>query len=216
MKKTGPILTLAFIVLGGIYSGFFTPTEAAAAGAFATLIFGMRLGSLHKIKDINLSLRESAQTTSMIFIIIVGALFYGRTLALTRIPVQLSMMVQGWDVPRIYVLAGILFIWFILGMIMIPTGIFALTLPIIFPIVTSLGYDPIWFGVITLKLSEIAAVTPPVGLNVYSLKGVAGEKVSIEDVFSGIWPFVVCDIVVLILIIIFPQIVLFLPNLLLG
>jgi len=216
LKKTGPILTLALIVLGGIYSGLFTPTEAAAAGAFATLIFGIRLGKLGKLEYFKQSLRESAQITSMLFIIIIGAMFYSRILSLTRIPVELSMMLQGWDVPRVFILGGILLIWFILGMIMNPTSIFALTLPIIFPIVTRLGYDPIWFGVIAIKLGEIAAVTPPVGLNVYTLKGVAGEDTTIEEVFSGIWPFVVCDIIVLILLIAFPQITLFLPNLLLG
>lgn len=216
LKKTGPILTLALIVLGGIYSGLFTPTEAAAAGAFATLIFGIRLGKLGKLEYFKQSLRESAQITSMLFIIIIGAMFYSRILSLTRIPVELSMMLQGWDVPRVFILGGILLIWFILGMIMNPTSIFALTLPIIFPIITRLGYDPIWFGVIAIKLGEIAAVTPPVGLNVYTLKGVAGEDTTIEEVFSGIWPFVVCDIIVLILLIAFPQITLFLPNLLLG
>ena len=216
LKKTGPILTLALIVLGGIYSGLFTPTEAAAAGAFATLIFGIRLGKLGKLEYFKQSLRESAQITSMLFIIIVGAMFYSRILSLTRIPVVLSLMLQGWDVPRVFILGGILMIWFILGMIMNPTSIYALTLPIIFPIVTRLGYDPIWFGVIACKLGEIAAVTPPVGLNVYVLKGVAGEDTTIEEVFSGIWPFVVCDIVVLIFLIAFPQITLFLPNLLLG
>lgn len=216
LKKTGPILTLALIVLGGIYSGLFTPTEAAAAGAFATLIFGIRLGKLGKLEYFKQSLRESAQITSMLFIIIIGAMFYSRILSLTRIPVELSMMLQGWDVPRVFILGGILLIWFILGMIMNPTSIFALTLPIIFPIVTRLGYDPIWFGVIAIKLGEIAAVTPPVGLNIYTLKGVAGEDTTIEEVFSGIWPFVVCDIIVLILLIAFPQITLFLPNLLLG
>ena len=216
LKKTGPILTLALIVLGGIYSGLFTPTEAAAAGAFATLIFGIRLGKLGKLEYFKQSLRESAQITSMLFIIIVGAMFYSRILSLTRIPVELSLMLQGWDVPRVFILGGILMIWFILGMIMNPTSIYALTLPIIFPIVTRLGYDPIWFGVIACKLGEIAAVTPPVGLNVYALKGVASEDTTIEEVFSGIWPFVVCDIVVLILLIAFPQITLFLPNLLLG
>jgi len=216
LKKTGPILTLALIVLGGIYSGLFTPTEAAAAGAFATLIFGIRLGKLGKLEYFKQSLRESAQITSMLFIIIIGAMFYSRILSLTRIPVKLSMMLQEWDVPRVFILGGILLIWFILGMIMNPTSIFALTLPIIFPIVTRLGYDPIWFGVIAIKLGEIAAVTPPVGLNVYVLKGVAGEDTTIEEVFSGIWPFVVCDIIVLIFLIAFPQITLFLPNLLLG
>jgi len=216
LRKTGPIAILALIVLGGIYSGIFTATEAAAVGAFVTLIFGIKMGDLGKLAQFNKSLRESAQTTAMIFFIIVGALFYSRTLAITRIPMQLASMVQDWDVPRVFILGGILLVWFFLGMIMIPAGIYALTLPIVFPIITSLGYDPIWFGVITLKLSEIAAVTPPVGLNVYSLKGVAGKDVSIEDVFSGIWPFVLCDIVVLIFMIAIPDIVLFLPNLLLG
>jgi len=216
LKKTGPILTLSLIVLGGIYSGLFTPTEAAAAGAFATLIFGIRLGKLGKLEYFKESLRESAQTTSMLFIIIVGAMFYSRVLSLTRLPMKLSMLLQEWNGPRIFILGAIFLIWFILGMLMNPTSIQALTLPIIFPIVIRLGYDPIWFGVITCKLGEIAAVTPPVGLNVYAIKGVAGKDTSIEEVFSGIWPFVVCDIIVLILLVAFPQIVLFLPNLLLS
>jgi len=216
LKKTGPILTLALIVLGGLYSGLFTITEAAAAGAFATLIFGIRLGKLGKLEYFKQSLRESAQITSMLFIIIIGAMFYSRILSLTRIPVELSILLQGWDVPRVFILGGILLMWFILGMIMNPTSIYALTLPIIFSTVTRLGYDPIWFGVIACKLGEIAAVTPPVGLNVYVLKGVAGKDSTIEEVFSGIWPFVVCDIIVLILLIAFPQITLFLPSLLLG
>jgi len=216
LKKTGPILTLALIVLGGIYSGLFTPTEAAAAGAFATLIFGIRLGKLGKLEYFKESLRESAQTTSMLFIIIVGAMFYSRVISLTRLPMKLSMLLQEWNGPRIFILGAIFLIWFILGMLMNPTSIQALTLPIIFPIVIRLGYDPIWFGVITCKLGEIAAVTPPVGLNVYAIKGVAGKDTSIEEVFSGIWPFVVCDTIVLILLVAFPQIVLFLPNILLG
>ena len=207
---------MALIVLGGVYSGLFNSTEEVATGAFATLIFGIRLGKLGDLKQVKESLRESAQTTSMIFIIIVGALFFSRTLAITRIPVELTMLVVGWDVPRIVILSGILLVWFFLGMIIIPAGIYALTLPVVFPIIMSLGYDPIWFGVITLKLSEIAAVTPPVGLNVYTLQSVAPEGTTIEEVFSGVWPFVICDIIVLIFLIIFPEICLYLPNLLLG
>lgn len=143
-------------------------------------------------------------------------LFFSRTLAITRIPVELTILVVGWDVPRIVILSGILLVWFFLGMIIIPAGIYALTLPVVFPIVMSLCYDPIWFGVITLKLTEIAAVTPPVGLNVYTLQSVAPEGTTIEEVFSGVWPFVICDIIVLIFLIIFPEICLYLPNLLLG
>jgi C4-dicarboxylate transporter, DctM subunit len=212
VSKIWTIAILALIVLGGIYSGLFTPTEAAAAGAFATLLLGVQQGKIRKFSIIKEALRESAATTSMIFLIIISALFFSRFLAITQIPNKLSMMVQSLDCPRIFIMLAILFIWFILGMIIIPTGIFALTLPIVFPIIVNLGYDPIWFGVIALKLSEIAAVTPPVGLNVYALKGVAGKGTTIEDVFSGIWPFVICDIIVLILLLMFPEITLWLPN----
>jgi len=210
------IILLAAIVLGGIYSGLFTPTEAAAAGALATLILGFQQGKIRSFKMIKESLRESAATTAMIFFIIISALFFSRFLAITQIPTKLSLMVQGLNYPPFVILSVILFIWFLLGMIIIPTGIFALTLPIVFPIIVNLGYDPIWFGVITLKLSEIAAVTPPVGLNVYALKGVAGKGTSIEEIFVGIWPFVLCDIIVLALLLIFPQITLWLPNLMMG
>lgn len=101
-----------------------------------------------------------------------------------------------------------------LGMVIIPMGIYAITLTIIFSVITRLGYNPIWFGVITLKINEIAAVTSPVWLNVYALQGVAPEGTTLEEAFSGVWPFVVCDIIVLVLLVALPQICLFLPNLL--
>ena len=120
---------------------------------------------------------------------------------------------MAWDLLNAAVLFSILVIWFLLGMIIIPTGICALTLPIIYPIIVQLGYNPIWFGVIVLKLMEIAAVTPPVGLNVFTLKGVADKDTTIEEIYKGIWPFIICDLVVLVFLIIFPEIVLFLPDL---
>ena len=118
--------------------------------------------------------------------------------------------------PKYIFLFIIVVIWFLLGMIIVATGIYPLILPILFPIVMSLGFNPIWFGVITIKLSEIAAITPPVGLNVYTLKGVAGKGVTLEDIYAGIWPFVACDLVVLLILTIFPGICLFLPNLFFG
>jgi TRAP-type C4-dicarboxylate transport system permease large subunit len=122
---------------------------------------------------------------------------------------------MSFNLPNFVILGAILFIWFLLGMIIVGTGICALTLPIVFPIVVKLGYDPIWFGVVLMKLLEIAAVTPPVGLNVFALKSVAGEETTIEEIYRGIWPFVVCDLIVLVLLILFPRIVLFLPDLML-
>jgi TRAP-type C4-dicarboxylate transport system permease large subunit len=127
------------------------------------------------------------------------------------------MLLQHLAVPRIYILLGILAIMFFLGMIMVPIGIYALTLPIVFPILVNLGYDPIWFGVIALKLTEIGAITPPVGLNVYAMKGVIPRdiNISLEDIFRGVWPFCLCDIVMLFILILFPPLSTWLPNVLL-
>jgi len=216
IKNSWSIALLIFIVLGGIYSGLFTPTEAAAVGALAALIIGFFQGKLNDINVVKEAIRESSQSCSMIFIIIIGALFFSRFIAINQFADILASSLQGWNVPREVILGGIFVLWFFLGMIIEGTGIKALVLPIVFPIIVSLGYDPIWFGIVTLKLGEIAAVTPPVGLNVYALKGVAGEGTSLEDIFKGIWPFVLCDIVVLILLVVFPNIVLYLPNLILG
>ena len=214
--QTWPVIVVATIVLGGIYTGIFTPTEAAAAGCLATLFFGWTQGDIRNIKVLSEALKDSANTTAMIFFINIGALFFSRVMAITRLPIDITMMLQNWDVPRIVILMAVLVVYFFLGMIMVPIGIYALTLPIVLPILTNLGYDPIWFGVIALKLTEIAAITPPVGLNVYAMKGVAGKDVSLYEIFAGIWPFCLCDIIVLIFLIAFPQLCLWLPNLIFG
>ena len=213
-----PVIVIAVIVLGGIYSGLFTPTEAAAAGSLVTLLFGFLLGSFRRLDVLITAMKESANTTAMLFLINVGALFYSRVLAVTRLPTELTMMLNNLDVPRIFILIGILLIMFFLGMIMVPVGIYALTLPIVFPMLISLNYDPIWFGVIALKLTEIGAITPPVGLNVYAMKGVIPRNmnISLEDIFRGIWPFCLCDIAVLVVLIMFPKLSTWLPELLLG
>ncbi len=213
-----PVLIIAAVVLGGIYSGLFTPTEAAAAGALITLLFGWILGSLRKFSDVTGAMKDSANTTAMLFLINIGALYYSRVLAVTGLPSELTMLLQNLEVPRIVILLGILGIMFLLGMIMVPVGIYALTLPVVFPMLVSLGYDPIWFGVIALKLTEIGSITPPVGLNVYAMKGVISKdmNISLEDIFRGVWPFCLCDIIVLIALIMFPQLSLWLPTLLLG
>ena len=213
-----PVFLIAFIVLGGLYGGVFTPTEAAAAGALVTLIYGWLSRGFRSLGDVTAAMQESANVTAMLFLINVGALFYSRVLAITRLPTEMTMMLQTWDVAPIFILMGIMAIMFFLGMIMVPIGIYALTLPIIMPLLTSLGYNPVWFGVIALKLTEIGAITPPVGLNVFAIKGVIPKemKVSLEQVYKGCLPFLVCDLVVLALLVMFPQISLWLPNLLMG
>jgi len=215
-SKSWPIVLVAIIVLGGIYSGTTTPTEAAALGSIVVLVIGYFEKKIRKIDQVTTALRESANTTAMLFLINIGAIYYSRVITMTGLPSDITQMVGSWEVPRIVILLAIMFIYFILGMIMVPIGIYAMTLPVVMPILNTLGYDPIWFGVVALKLMEIAAVTPPVGLNVYALKGVVPKNISLVDIFNGIWPFVPCDLAVLVLLILFPDIALWLPNLLLG
>jgi len=213
VKGTWPIILLIIIVFGGIYLGFFTPTEAAAVGTFAALIIGIFKGKLNNLDVVKKAIRESAHNSSMIFIIIIASLFFSRFFAISRFTDKLAYGIQNLGVSRELILLAICGLFFFLGMITEGTGTRALLLPLLFPLITSLGYDGVWFGIISLKLAEIGAVTPPFGLNVFALKGVAGEGTSLQDVFRGIWPFVLCDIVVLIFMIIFPNIILFLPNL---
>ena len=216
VKELWPAFLTATVVLGGIYGGIFTPTEAAAAGCALIFILGLFQGSLRNLETVKGALRESSSTASMIFFIIITALFFSRYLAFTEIPIILANWIAGLEVPRTYVLIGILSVWFFLGMVMIPDGIYALCIPIFFPLIVKLGYDPIWFGIVTIKLNEIANVTPPVGLNIFTIQGAMGKDITAEEMYIGVWPFVGCDILVLILLMIFPDIVLWLPNLILG
>lgn len=213
-----PVATIAFVVLGGLYSGAFTPTESAAAGSLVSLFFAWYLKSFTRMSDVANSMREAANITAMLFLINIGALFYSRVLAVTGLPEELTMMLQQAALPPFAILMGIIVIFFFLGMIMVPVGIYALTLPIIMPILIGLGYDPIWFGVIALKLTEIGAITPPVGLNVFAIKGSIPKEfnVSVEQVYKGCMPFLLCDVVVLMLLIAFPALSLWLPNLLIN
>lgn len=212
LRMMWPIAILALLVMGGIYAGWFTPTEAGAAGATGAFVItitrkglrGSHLGSV---------LMDTAHTTAQIFIIVIGAILLSRFLALSQIPVNLALSLEGLPVPPIVILAVFLLMYFFLGMVVSATGMLAITLPTVAPILASLGYNLIWFGVIAIKMCEIAVVTPPVGLNVYVVKGAAGEQVTLEQIFAGIWPFIFCDFIVLIFLIAFPQIALFLPNL---
>jgi len=206
------IAILGTIVIGGMYAGFFTATEAGGIGALGTLMFGLINGPLRKLKTFRGALRESAEITAMLFFIIIGALVFSRFLGLTRIPYNLTLFLESWDVHRHIILALILATWFVLGMLVVQPAVFALTLPILFPIVVDLGYDPVWFCVIAMKMNEIAGVTPPVGLNAFSLAGSAGKDVRVDHVYRGVFPFIMADLVVLLLLIAVPGIVTFLPD----
>ncbi|MGE4299081.1 MAG: TRAP transporter large permease [Desulfovibrionaceae bacterium] len=205
-----PILLLASLVIGGIYTGMFTANEAGAVGAFGALAFGVIYGRLRKIEPIRSSLRETASTTAMLFFIIIAAMYFSRFLTVTRIPTDLANFLASWNVHRHIVFTAVIGVWFFLGMIIYQAAVFALTLPIIFPVLVSLGYDPIWICVVAMKLNEIAGITPPVGINAFALAGVTDSRV--EDVFKGVLPFILCDLIVIVMLFLWPGMATFLPD----
>ena len=211
--KLWPIALLVVVVLGGIYSGVFTPTEAAAAGTLLTFVIGIFRGDLGKFSEVRASLQEAAKTSSMIFAIMVGALYYGRVLGITRLPSNLSSFIVDMNIGPIAVTVFILIVLFFLGMFMNASAFFMFSFPIFYPLIIKLGINPVWFCIVAMKMAEIGAVTPPVGLNAYSLKGVAGKDVTIEDVFKGVTPFILADIIVIVFLYIFPALATWLPAL---
>jgi tripartite ATP-independent transporter DctM subunit len=214
LKGTWGVLLLIFLIIGGIYSGVFTPTEAGGAGAFSAFLMAlfMRRLTLERLKE---SLLETGRTTIMIFSIIVGVLIFVRFLALTGLPATFSQFVLDLPLPRLIVILLIMSIYVFLGMFLDAIGMMMLTLPIVFPAVVALGYDPIWFGIIIVKMCEICLITPPVGLNCYIVRSVAPD-IPLEEIFRGIIPFVAMDVLTVALFIAFPDIITFLPSRMLG
>ncbi|MDI6755167.1 MAG: TRAP transporter large permease [Thermodesulfobacteriota bacterium] len=210
LKAVWGILMIFVMVVGGLYFGVFTPTEAGAAGAFSAFILALASRGLTWL-NLKESLMDTARTTAMIFLLIIGVLIFIRLLALSGVTDAFIKFMLGLPLPRLGILMCILFVYVILGMFMDAIGMMLLTLPLFFPIVVGLGYDPIWFGIIVIKCCEICLITPPVGLNVYVVRGVASD-IPIEDIFRGIIPFFLMDILTVGLLIAFPQIVTFLPN----
>ncbi len=210
LRRTWGVLLLIFLVIGGIYSGVFTPTEAGGAAAFSAFLMAlfMRRLTMERLKE---SLLETGRTTIMIFSIIVGVLIFVRFLALTGLPNSFAEFILGLQVPRLLILLMILSVYVFLGMFLDAIGMLMLTLPIVFPAVVSLGYDPIWFGIIAVKMCEICLITPPVGLNCYIVRSVAPD-IPLEEIFRGIIPFVAMDVLTVALFIAFPQIITFLPS----
>lgn len=214
LKGTWGVLILIVLIIGGIYSGIFTPTEAGGAGAFGAFLMALAMRRLTwaRFKE---SLLETGHTTIMIFSIIVGVLIFVRFLALTGLPATFSEFVLSLPIPRFLILLLILLIYVFLGMFLDAIGMMMLTLPIVFPAIVALGYNPIWFGIILVKMCEICLITPPVGLNVYIVRSVA-PKIQLEEIFRGIIPFLAMDIMTVFVLIAFPKIVTFLPETMLG
>jgi len=210
LKDTWIILLLFFLVLGGIYFGVFTPTEAAGVGAFGAFVFGFIRGKLGltAFKD---SLFETLRNTAMILIIVLGALILGYFLALSRLPFILADTIVGLEMNRYIILIFILVFLLFLGTVIDAPAMILLITPIFYPVATKLGFDPIWFGIIIVRMCEMALITPPVGLNVFVIKGVA-KDVPMYTIFRGIIPFLMADVCHVALLIAVPQLSLFLPS----
>lgn len=207
---TWGMLLLFIIVMGGIYFGVFTPTEAAGIGAFGAFLFALCKRKLNKQNLIH-CLFETGKTTAMIFLIIIGANIFSTFLGLARIPMGLADFITGLALPKMLILAGIIVIYICLGCIMDCYAIMILTVPIIFPVIQAMQFDPIWFGVLMVIVLEVGLITPPVGLNVFVLKA-AAPNVPLTVIFQGIWPFLLAALVCIIIMALYPQIALFLPS----
>ncbi len=207
-----PILLLAGLVLGGIFAGWFTATEAGGIGAAGALVIVLAIKGWRKAR-IGHALIDCMRTNGMIFLIIIGAIIFGRFLSVTQIPVNLSMFLDQLNLPPIAILIGVLLMYFVLGMFLDAVAILAITLPVVFPMILELGFDPIWFAIVVIKVTEIGLVTPPVGMNVYVCVSAAEGQISLPDAFRGIAPFILCDLVVLAALLAFPEIATWLPGL---
>ena len=205
-----PILGLFFLVIGGIYGGGFTPTEAAGVGCTGVLLTAALRGRLTK-EAMAKALEETALITAMIFAIIVGGYLVARFLAITGITENMVALLVGLDLGRVAFLVLLVGLYLVLGAMVDVFGMLVLTIPFVMPVVGELGIDPIWFGVFAVMMAELALVTPPIGANVFVMRRTAPE-VPMGDIFMGVLPFVVGQLLIIGLIIAFPEIALWLPN----
>lgn len=206
-------LSMIFIVvvtIGGIYGGVFTPTEAAGVGAMLSClltIFRRRL-TFESLTDV---LYQTMRTTGLVFLILIGAHIFNPFLALTQIPSDLAALLTGYDLSPMTVMLILMAAYIVLGSFLEGFAMLVLTLPIVHPLIIELGFDPIWFGVLIVITIEIGLITPPVGVNVFVVKGIAGD-VPLRHIFAGVIPFWIAMIICILILMAFPEIALFLPN----
>lgn len=210
MMGAGPVLAIIIVTIGGIYGGFFSPVEAAAVGAGLVILYGFVVGQL-SFGGLWEATRDSVVTTATVMLILIAAHLINPFLALSHIPDAVGAILTSFDLPALGVLMVILLIYMILGCFLEGFAMLVLTLPIFFPIITSLGLDPIWFGVLVVLTLEMGLISPPVGINVFIVKSVARE-VPLGAIFAGVLPFWIAMFVAVAILVAFPQIVLVLPN----
>ena len=210
---TVPIFAVVVIIFSAMYFGWATPTEAGALGAFVVFVLALAQGM--RWKGLQDALLESAKLTVMIFSIIWGVLIFVRFLGFAGLPEAFAQWVVSLDVPPIMIMICILLFYVVLGMFMDAIGMLLLTLPVVYPAVIALGYDPIWFGIVVVKMAEICLITPPIGLNCFVVNGVRPD-IPLTTVFRGIMPFFLADVVTVGLFLAFPEIILWVPRMMMG
>jgi TRAP-type C4-dicarboxylate transport system permease large subunit len=206
----GPMLFIVLITIGGIYTGVFTPTEAAAVGAMLAFLLALIRGQVNGNSTSRVML-QTVRTTCLAFFILIGAHIFNPFMALTDIPSDLAELLIGADLPRTVIMLIIMAAYIVLGTFLEGFAMLVLTLPIIHPLILELGYDPIWFGVVIVIVIEMGLISPPVGVNVFVVKGIA-EDVPLKEIFAGIIPFWIAMAVCLLILLAFPEIALFLPD----
>ena len=210
LRGVWAILLLFFFIFGGIYGGVFTATEAAAMGAMGALIIAILRRKMSPANFFE-ALRETVRTTAAIFTILIGALIFGYFLAITQVPQNLTNTIVDTGLNRYLILLILLFFFLILGCVLDPIAMILLTVPIVYPLILELGFDPIWFGIIMVMTVELGLITPPVGMNVFVIKSVL-RTVGLTTIFLGVLPFILTDVLRLGILIIFPELVTFLPG----
>ncbi len=203
---------LIVLVLGGMYGGFFTPTEAGGVGAFGALILAIVKRRLNR-ETIKTTLLETGHVTASIFLLLIAAQMYSRMVALTGIPSLISDVCASLPVHPLVIIVCFLIIYIVLGTVLDSISMLLITVPLMTPVVRSLGFDPVWFGIVSIIAIEMGLLTPPFGLVVFAMKAALGDEASIEQIFRGALPFLLMMVVLLVLLVTFPFLTLWLPNL---
>jgi len=211
LQGVWPIPVIFIAMIGGLFFGVFTPSEAGAIGAISALIVALVTVGWKKCGFFT-ALKESAHASAMIFIILLGAFIFAKFIAVTRVPDAIADFLSNLNMAAITILIIILFIYLLLGCVLDAVGMIALTIPVVYPVIELLGIDGIWFGILLVKVVEIGLVTPPIGINVFVVKAVAGPKLEIGQLFRGIVPFLIADVVTVIFLVLFPELTLWLPG----
>ncbi|MFC1867269.1 TRAP transporter large permease [Thermodesulfobacteriota bacterium] len=210
LKVVWAVLILFLVVMGGIYLGVFTPTEAAGVGVFVAFFIALVRGRITK-KNIVTSFMNTLSTTGMIFVMIIGAMLFNYVLVLSGLTFALADFVIGLSLPPVGILVAILILYIVLGCLMDAFAMLLILVPILFPVILALGFDPIWFGTVSVIMVEMGLITPPIGLNVFIIAGTARD-VPMFDIYRGVTPFIIATALCVAILVIFPQIALFIPN----